>query len=130
MTDSIVKGDWWFRVQIDVPQDGRMGEDLDKEENLDRSKFLAVQICHRQGLYIASPDGTPDYAQLVGVVPGNKILDIPTVNKLKDKYPKIVESLKYLQYVAIEEGLLALNPPSSESEPAPTPSPTPTLSPE
>lgn len=134
MSDLIVKDDWWFRVQMDVPQNGNLGEDQDEEYNPNPGEVLTVQVCHRYGLYIANEDGSPDNTQMVGVVPGDRILNIPTVNKLKNKYPKLVECLKYLQYVAIVEGSLALNPPpppepepipTPEPEPAPTPSPTP-----
>ena len=98
MSFSLTKGDWFFRLQIEVPPDG----DLTK---------LIIQICHKIGLYEVKSDGTPNYGKLEGEVPGMSILTLPNPDVLESKYPGITDAMKLLQYVAIKEGLEQLYPP-------------------
>ena len=103
MAFQMAKGNWFFRLQIDVPYDG----DLNK---------LFIQICHKFGWYRAKPDGSPDYTQFEGEIPEVKILTLPNPSILESKYPGITDAMRLLQFAAISEGLEQLNLATPESE--------------
>lgn len=92
MAIILSKGNWFFRLQIEVPHDGSLDN-------------LIIQICHKFGWFQAKEDGEPDYTKFEGEIPGTQILTLPNPNQLEVKYPGITEAMQFLQFVAISEGL-------------------------
>lgn len=92
MSETLTKGYHFFRLQVDVPPDGNL-------------KLLVIQLCVEE-VYYATKDGVTDYTTIKAKVPNSvKIIPIKSILELEQEYPGLVESIKLVQKVAIEQGL-------------------------
>lgn len=90
--ESFVKGYYFFCLQMQVPPDGNL-------------QGLIIELCVKE-VYYPVVDGVPDYTVIKGDVPGSvQIIPITNPTQLESLYPGLIQSMTFLQQVAINEGL-------------------------
>lgn len=92
MSETLTKGYHFFRLQVEVPPDGNLQQ-------------LIVQLCVEE-VYYAVVNEIPDYTVIKAKVPNSvKIITLDNVVELNTKYPGLVDAMRFLQQVAIQEGV-------------------------